>query len=129
MLRVLVIDDDASLRALFTTALTRAGYSVAVASSANEGLRACYREPADIVITDIAVPEFEGIRVVSTLRRDFPAMGLIAISDHSPNAALYTTMARESGAHRILLKPFSMGELVATVRQTEAAVIVPLRSE
>lgn len=129
MLRVLVIDDDASLRALFTTALTKAGYSVFAAASANEGLRACYRDPADIVITDVAVPEFEGVRVVSAIRRDFPAAGLIAISDRSPNAALYTTMARESGAHQILLKPFSVGELVAAVRQTEAAVIVPLRSE
>jgi DNA-binding response OmpR family regulator len=129
MLRVLVIDDDSSLRTLFATALAKAGYSVTSVASANEALRLFYRDPADLVLVDITVPEVEGIRVVSSIRRDFPTAGVVAISDHSSNAAIYATMARELGAHRILPKPFTMGELLAAVKETEAAVILPLRSE
>lgn len=128
MLRVLIIVDSASLRALFATAIARADYLVSTAATASDGLRACQHDPKDIVITDITDPEFEGMRVISTIRQSFPSTGVIAISDHSPGAAIYTAMAQGLGVHAILLKPFSMIELTAAVRQVESRLMVPAPS-
>jgi CheY-like chemotaxis protein len=77
---VLVIDDNEDIRALLRRVLEREGYSVSEASDGMAGTRLYRSQPADVIITDIVMPDQEGIQTIMELLRDFPAAKIIAIS-------------------------------------------------
>jgi CheY-like chemotaxis protein len=123
MASILVIDDDSSVRAVIVGALSDAGYEVMEAVDGQEGLK-CYRNsPTDLVITDLIMPEKEGIETIMELRREFPQVKVIAISGgtrYGSNDNL--RMAEQLGARRTLTKPFKIPDLLAAVREVlEAA--------
>ena len=96
--------------------LTHFGYAVAEARNGRDGLDQFHSAGADLVITDIVMPEKEGFEVLMELKKVKPPVKIIAMSGggrHSPTEVLH--VARHLGAARILAKPFPNGELVAAI--------------
>lgn len=119
MARILVIEDEGDIRGLYSRILKNAGHDVIEAPDGKVGI-ALYREnPADLVITDIIMPEKEGIELIIELRRDFPDVKIIAVSGGGQRmeSATCLSLAKGLGAVRTLAKPFSQQELVDTVRE------------
>jgi hypothetical protein len=117
MKRILVIDDDHQVRALLVEILTHEGYEVIAAGNGVEGLNRFRENPADAVITDLIMPEKEGFETIFTLRREFPKVGVIAISGGGRvGAADYLPIAKMLGARFIIAKPFTSGEILDAVR-------------
>jgi CheY-like chemotaxis protein len=110
---VLVIDDDAAMRRLVARVLGRAGHQVHQAADGREGIDLFRRRRPALVICDIVMPVTEGIETIRTLRREAPAVPIIAIS--GSNVPLYLRAALELGAVTALEKPFSAAALLAAV--------------
>jgi CheY-like chemotaxis protein len=122
MQRVLVIDDDEQVRALLYEILDRAGFAVIEASNGVEGLKLYRSQPVDLVITDLVMPEKEGVETIMELRSQFPNTRIIAISGgQRAGARDYLPIAARLGAHRTVAKPFSRQEILEAVRETLAA--------
>lgn len=119
--RVLIIDDDPDIRYLLQSSLERDGFEVSVAADGHEGLESLRRDPADVVVTDIFMPEKEGIETVFELRQQFPQTKIVVMSGGGPapasSATNYLWVARELGAARTLRKPFEPQELIDAVRE------------
>jgi DNA-binding response OmpR family regulator len=119
--RVLIIDDDEQLRALLHEILERAGFAVIEAVNGVEGLKLFRSAPADLVITDLIMPDKEGVETILELRREFPEARVIAISGGGRNSSTnYLPIAARLGARRTLAKPFSRQEILEAVRETLA---------
>lgn len=118
MKRILVIDDDDQVRAMIRQMLEKAGYSVMEAQDGEVGMKLHRHNPADLIITDIFMPEKEGLETIRELRRDFPEVKIIAISGGGMTGALsYLSLAKGFGALRTIAKPFDRQELLATVKE------------
>lgn len=116
MSKILVIDDESQVRRAICLMLSRAGFVAIEAADGAEGLRLAQSENPDAVITDILMPNKEGIETVRDLRRAKPGLPILVISGHA-GSALYMEMARLLGAHAALAKPFRAADLLAAVRR------------
>lgn len=122
MARLLLIDDDTLVRQTLEQALARAGYAVFAAGNGREGLAVLDRETVDLVITDIIMPEAEGIETIRELRRRAPAIPIIAISGGGQTGRLdFLGIAQQFGAAHVLAKPFTLATLIAAVEHCRAA--------
>ena len=118
MARVLVIDDQTEIRELLRMTLQAAGYDVVVAPNGRAGLEIHRERPAEVVITDIFMPEQEGLETIQELRRQSPSPKIIAISGGGSLGTLeYLPAAQEFGADRAIGKPFDCEVMVAAVRE------------
>ncbi|HMK35722.1 MAG TPA: response regulator [Desulfomonilaceae bacterium] len=119
MQTILIIDDDPGILELYSRVLTAAGYETIRAPNGDVGTKLYRENPTDLVITDIVMPEKEGIETIRELRRDFPEAKILAIS--GGGAALpgdaCLLLAERLGAHRTLMKPIQIKELLAVVRE------------
>lgn len=113
MARVLVIDDDQGIRMVLRRILEQAGHEVTEASNGAEGVCAYRQAPAEVVLTNILMPEKDGLEVIRELRQDFPDLKSIALSAHP----LYLQAAMDLGALRTLSKPFDSQRLLDTVAE------------
>lgn len=121
MPRILVIDDDEQLRTLLGEILSRAGFEVVEARHGAEGLNLYRARPTDLVITDLIMPEKEGVETIVELRREFPTARIIAMSGGGRQTASdYLRIASQLGARRTISKPFSRQEILDAVRETLA---------
>jgi DNA-binding response OmpR family regulator len=117
MARILVIDDDERVLGVLRQALTDAGHEVVTACNGNVGVKAFRQCPADLVVTDIIMPEMEGIETIVELRRDHPGVPLVAMSGGSlQGQGSYLPTAEALGATCTLEKPFRLRDLVEVVR-------------
>jgi two-component system response regulator (stage 0 sporulation protein F) len=115
MATILVIDDEESMRALLRATLEGAGHEVTEASNGRVGL-ALYRfRPTDLVITDILMPEMNGLDMVVELTREFLHTKVIAISGAGGEQNVLD-LAKLLGARRTFRKPFSLPRLLDAVR-------------
>lgn len=117
MPRILIVDDDDSVRGLIATTLRATGFDVQTASDGREAVEAFAKAPADLVITDLVMPEKDGIEIVLELRKAHPDLPIIAMSGQSSHSPLYLGMAKRLGARRTLEKPFTIKTLVAAVKE------------
>ena len=116
MARILVIDDDAAIRLSLKLSLEDADHQVEEAANGLEGIGRFRANPADLVITDIFMPEKEGVELIDEIKRERPETKIIAISGGGRmNPDDYLTIARRLGAERTLLKPFDIEMLLDTV--------------
>ncbi len=116
MARILLIDDDELVRITLGRSLTDAGHFVTLASDGAEGLKKFDGAPFDLVITDIIMPEQEGIETILKLRQHKLRIPVIAISGGGRQRNLdFLKAAREFGADATLSKPFTGPELLAAV--------------
>jgi CheY-like chemotaxis protein len=115
--RILIIDDEDQPRRMLQQVLIRVGYDVVEARDGNEGLQLFRASPTDLIITDILMPEKEGLETIIDLRREFPAVKIIAISGGGRTGNLnFLEVAKRLGAQRTLQKPFELQEMIAAVR-------------
>lgn len=118
MQRILVIDDEPQLRAVLKRFLEIEGYEVEVAADGREALRIYAGQPADLVITDLIMPEKEGIETIRELKDSYPTVKIIAMSGGGRlGPETYLTLARKLGAHRTFTKPFELKALGDAVRE------------
>jgi DNA-binding NtrC family response regulator len=115
--RILVIDDEREIREMLRDLLRTQGYEVMTAANGTAATRLHQQQPADLVITDIFMPEKEGIETILELQRGWPGLKIIAISggggDHNVD---YLGAARQLGAFCSISKPFDLDDLLAAVR-------------
>lgn len=122
MKRVLVIDDDWQMREMMHQVLARAGYEVAEAPNGEVGMNIHRQDPVDLVITDLIMPEKEGIETIRELRRDYPKLKIIAISGGGrAGADGYLSVAKTIGADRTMSKPFDLKKILAAVEELLAS--------
>lgn len=115
MARILLIEDTDTIRTLLRETLELAGHTVIEARSGAEGLDLFRQAGADLVITDIVMPDKDGLAVVMGLREHVPPVNIIAISGAGKRAEDYLDRAYRMGAVKVLLKPFSIATLIAAV--------------
>jgi two-component system response regulator (stage 0 sporulation protein F) len=115
MARILVIDDQEAVRSLLRIVLEGAGHEVLEASNGRLGL-ALYRErSADLIITDIVMPEMNGLELLLELTRNFLNVKVIAMSGGLESVGPLNA-AKLLGARQTFHKPLDMGELLSAVR-------------
>ena len=115
---IVLIDDDTNVREMLDVALRAAGYDVTTAGEGDEGLAACARVSPALVITDILMPNKEGIETIMDVRRQWPGVKIIAMSGGDRGGSTsFLTMAEKLGADRVLQKPFRPTVLLAAVSE------------
>jgi DNA-binding response OmpR family regulator len=119
MAKILIIDDDPHMRRMLERALTGAGYEVIEAKDGGEGLKAFAQHSPTLVVTDIVMPNHEGLETIRELRRCAPLLPVIAISgsDLGAKASLYLDFAGKLGASSMLRKPFRPAALIAEIER------------
>ena len=118
MKRILIIDDDFHVRDMLERLLRRAGYDSQLAENGVEALKIHRENPVDLVITDIIMPEKEGLEIITEFRRDYPSVKLIAISGGGRiGPANYLKMAKLLGVDRTFAKPVDTSQLLSAVEE------------
>jgi DNA-binding response OmpR family regulator len=112
-MRVLVIEDNVDLRDYLRLALESQEYEVFTARNGQEALGYMNGHPIDVVLTDLFMPEMDGIEIITALRRQFPAVRVVAMSGRP--GVDYLAVARELGVTSTLRKPFDIDELLAAL--------------
>ncbi|MFC1762746.1 response regulator [Planctomycetota bacterium] len=116
MARILIADDDTHLTSILKDILERHGHEAVEAADGVSALSLCAQQKFDLVITDILMPEKEGIEVISELSKAFPDTKIIAMSGGGRvDATHYLDMAKEFGADRVIIKPFDHQQIIDTV--------------
>ena len=118
MARILIIDDEESIRLLLDQALTHDGHQVYTAENGKQGVRFTRQEDVDVIVTDIFMPEQEGVETIQGLRAIRPSIPIIAISGggrFQQHDLLH--LAQALGANAALKKPFSIAEIRDTVNR------------
>ncbi|HEV3010075.1 MAG TPA: response regulator [Burkholderiales bacterium] len=114
---MLVVDDDADMRLTLKMALELAGYTVDVAANGREALAVQRAQPAEVLITDIFMPDSDGFEAIDAFRRQFPQTKIVVVSggaqftkrDYLPDAELI-------GVDATLQKPFDIDTLLGVLR-------------
>jgi DNA-binding response OmpR family regulator len=117
MAQILIIDDDVMLQRMLKETLHFLGHEVRQAFDGKEGVRLCRESPPDLVLTDILMPEQDGLQTIRELRRLCPELKIIAMSGGSrvwPGLDSLSCATR-FGARHVLHKPFAQGELRAAL--------------
>ena len=122
MARILIIEDDDTLRGIIAKSLTHAGHTVSQANNGRKGVAQFKASPTDLVITDLVMPEQEGMETIKILHRDFPALPVIAMSGGLDGSPLYLDLTRRLGAKITLTKPFTLQQLKSAVDEILASL-------
>src|SRR5580704_14814557 len=115
MSRVLVIDDDASLRFTLEAVLSDAGLVVETCESGATALVAFEARGADVVLTDLAMPDMDGMQVLERMRANDPSVPVLMLTAHGSERVAVAAM--KAGAFDYIPKPFDPDELVLAVRR------------
>lgn len=110
---ILIIEDDASVRMLLARVLEDAGYQVYEAANGRQGLERFHTQPVDLVVTDLEMPEMNGLEVILELTRAFLNVKVIAMSGQS---ATELSKAKLLGARQTFEKPLDLPALLHTVQ-------------
>ncbi len=116
MAKILIIDDDEDFRSMLCKLLTRAAYTVVEARDGREGLAKNKIELPDLIITDIIMPNEDGIGAILSLNKEFPERKIIAVSGGGlvqPHDYLH--MAKNFGANLVFTKPIHNQEFLQAV--------------
>ena len=115
---VLIIEDDEFVQNMLKQTFERAGYEVATASNGRIGIQLYKSKPFDVVITDLIMPDMEGIETISILRKTNPDIKVIAISGGGRNSPDdYLHLAEKLGAARTFTKPVDRKLLLEAVKE------------
>jgi DNA-binding NtrC family response regulator len=129
MERILIIDDESQIRSMLRLMLERVGYEVIEAADGMEGIRQYRDNPADLIITDLIMPNKDGIGMIIELKKEFPKVKIIAMSGGGVNRPEgYLDGAKKLGATRTLTKPIDRDEMLTAVKETlkeDAATVEP----
>jgi DNA-binding NtrC family response regulator len=116
--RILVIDDDAAVCRMLEMALDIAGHEVIAIQDARTAISFLESNTVNMVITDLVMPETEGIEIIMRVSHVHPTIPIVAISGEGADGPEeYLSIARLLGAHRTLSKPFDCRQLIEIVEQ------------
>lgn len=121
MPRILIIDDDDQFRGMLQTTLEKAGFEVDAAENGKVGYRMLVEHSVDLIITDLIMPEKDGVETIMDVRREFPGLKVIAISGGGrvgPDS--YLNMVKQMGVSGTFSKPLDMPGFLGAVRDTLA---------
>lgn len=116
MAKILIVDDEQQLRDVLKTVLQDEGHEVVEASNGNVALEQFRQTATDLIITDIVMPDKEGLETIIDFRRMYPGVKIIAMSGGgrtSPHD--YLDMAKKLGAAEVIAKPFSIDDFLKCV--------------
>jgi len=116
MAGILIVEDDNDMREMLKTTLLRRKYSVQEASNGMEAISKFKPALTDLVITDLIMPDEDGLKVIMRLKEMKPDIKIVAISGGGKaGPANYLSLARALGADVVLPKPFSINELISKI--------------
>jgi CheY-like chemotaxis protein len=129
MPHILLIDDEESFRSVLTASLQQMGHTVTEARDGRKGVECFTNDQFDIVITDLIMPDKEGIETIIDLRKLSPSVKIIAMSGGGRVTSVdYLQIARQVGAKFILAKPFTYEEIRSAIEQLMMPAIPPSAS-
>lgn len=118
MIKILLVDDEIITRKTLSLALAREGYDVVAAEEGGHAIRLLKKYTPDVVITDIIMPERNGIEVILEIKKNYPSIKIIAISGGGRlHANTHLNVARDLGVAAVMLKPIKIEELKAAIEQ------------
>ncbi|MEJ1962741.1 MAG: response regulator [Gammaproteobacteria bacterium] len=118
MARILVVDDDKEVRRALGFGLEAAGYEVSEARDGNEALTQARAQTPSLILCDIFMPLKDGFETIRELRREFPAIPIVAMSGASSGGGMdVLRLARQVGAAEILHKPLHYPGLLGVIRR------------
>jgi DNA-binding NtrC family response regulator len=113
---ILVVDDEPGIRELLSLMLEAAGHTVITAEDGMQAPKVLANNSVDIVITDLLMPERDGLEFITEVRRKFPKVRIIAMSGGGHIARdSYLRIAKNFGAHVLLEKPFSQSAVLGAI--------------
>ena len=115
---ILIIDDDVSLRSLLKDIFEYANYKVYLACNGKEGVESYRRITTDIVLTDMYMPEKDGLETIREIKKEFPEAKIIAMSGVYKGGDDFLHMARNFGAIDSVRKPFKPDDIIRIVNLT-----------
>ncbi|MCK5100468.1 MAG: response regulator [Desulfobacteraceae bacterium] len=118
MAHILIIDDDEQILTMLKQAIERKGYKVTTAINGKEGIKLYKETLADVVITDIVMPEMEGLEAIRKLTKEYKDIKIIALSGGgfvSPDE--YLKLAKQFGAKYAFAKPVNLKELINSIKE------------
>src|SRR4051795_5624118 len=124
--RVLVVDDELSLRKVLAATLQREGYEVQVASDGEEALAALDRDGADVVVTDLVMPKMDGLSLLRKVVKSHPDVPVIVVTAHGRVDSAGEAM--KAGAFDFVTKPFEHVELKAIIAKAARQSDLNLRN-
>jgi DNA-binding NtrC family response regulator len=117
---ILVVDDEPGIRELLCMILETAGNRVSSAKDGNEASKVMASTPVDVVITDLLMPECDGLEFITEIRKKFPGVRIIAMSGGGHVARdSYLRIAKNFGAHFLLEKPFSQAGVMDAIEAVQ----------
>jgi|SRR4051794_20572346 len=117
MSRILVVDDNTSMREAVSEMLQQVGYETVAVENGRLALQVHLDTPVDLIITDLFMPDTDGLEIINQFRQQFPEVKIIAVSGGGSRGLVeLLSVARKMGAQRALMKPFSWEELLAAVQ-------------
>ena len=121
---ILIVDDEPGIRELLGMILETAGHSVAAAEDGLEAPKIMASRDIDIVITDLLMPERDGLEFITEIRSKYPKVKIIAMSGGGHIARdSYLRIARNFGAHYLLEKPFSQAGVLTAIEKVQAMAV------
>jgi two-component system, chemotaxis family, chemotaxis protein CheY len=116
MAHVLVVDDEGQMRKLIRLVMEQEGHTVVEAPNGKKAIQHLQEAEIDLVISDIVMPDMDGLELIRGIRRNHPGIKILAISGAGKEGpGLYLNMAEHFGADEILMKPFSPDQLIKKV--------------
>ena len=113
---ILIIDDNEQVRTFLRNVLEQAGYIVTEAPNGHEGLLQFKQTPTALVLTDLLMPDMDGLEVTMVLHRESPTVKIIVLTGGSGESD-FLDVAKLLGAHRTMKKPIAIAELLQAVRE------------
>ena len=123
--KILLLDDEPKLRSVLRDRLMIEGYDVRTAPDGRLGLKLFHESPVDLVITDVLMPEMDGLELIRVLCRTPSRPLIIAMSGGGRRDLEFLVEAAEFGATRTLVKPFLLDELVSLVKDMLSSIPHP----
>lgn len=112
---ILVVDDNEQVREVLRRKLESCGYDVCEAADGKEAMRALQTVPFDLIVTDIMMPEQDGLETICRIRKELPGLKIIAIS--APSNETFLNDADRLGAARVFEKPLKLADLATAVEE------------
>ena len=122
-LKALVVDDVMTVRESLAIALESAGYAVTGAGNGVEALAALDKDDFDVLVTDMWMPEMDGLRLLKEIRGRKPNMRIFGVTGGGPRLTIeaMSSLAEVWGAEKVFLKPFDDDELIAALMEPKGA--------